>query len=41
MKAKTIKFIFLCVAMLCILCFPVQVLAETQQATKGDERQLM
>mgnify|MGYP001383864491 FL=1 len=41
MKAKTIKFIFLCVAMLCILCFPVQVLAETQQGTTGDELQLM
>lgn len=41
MKAKTIKFIFLCVAMLCILCFPVQVLADTQQGTTGDELQLM
>ena len=41
MKAKTIKFIFLCVAMLCILCFPVQVLAETQQGTTGDDLQLM
>ena len=41
MKAKTIKSILLCVAMLCILCFPVQVLAETQQGTTGDELQLM
>lgn len=41
MKAKTIKSILLCVAMLCILCFPVQVLAETKQGTTGDELQLM
>ena len=41
MKAKTIKSILLCVAMLCILCFPVQVLAETQQGTTSDELQLM
>lgn len=41
MKAKTIKSILLCVAMLCILCFPVQVLAETQQGTTSDEFQLM
>ena len=41
MKSKTIKSILLCVAMLCILCFPVQVLAETQQGTTGDELQLM
>ena len=36
-----IKSILLCVAMLCILCFPVQVLAETQQGTTSDELQLM
>jgi len=41
MKSITIKFILLCVAMLCILCFPVQVLAETKQGTTGDELQLM
>lgn len=41
MKHKTIKSILLVVAMLCILCFPVQVLAETQQGTTGDELQLM
>lgn len=41
MKAKTIKSILLCVAMLCILCFPVQVLAETQQGTTSDELQLI
>ena len=41
MKAKTIKSILLCVAMLCTLCFPVQVLAETQQGTTSDELQLM
>lgn len=41
MKNKTIKSILLVVAMLCILCFPVQVLAETQQGTNGDELQLM
>ena len=41
MKSKTIKYILLCIAMLCILCFPVQVLAETQQGTTGDELQLM
>lgn len=41
MKHKTIKSILLVVAMLCVLCFPVQVMAETQQGTKGDELQLM
>lgn len=41
MKLKAIKSILLCVAMLCILCFPVQVLAETKQCTTGDELQLM
>lgn len=41
MKLKAIKSILLCVAMLCILCFPVQVLAETKQGTTGDELQLM
>ncbi len=41
MKHKTIKSILLVVAMLCVLCFPVQVMAETQQGTTGDELQLM
>lgn len=41
MKSKAIKSILLCVAMLCILCLPIQVLAETKQGTTGDELQLM
>ena len=41
MKLKAINSSLLCVAMLCILCFPVQVLAETKQGTTGDELQLM
>ena len=41
MKHKTIKSLLLVVAMLCVLCFPVQVMAETQQGTNGDELQLM
>ena len=41
MKHKSIKSILLVVAMLCVLCFPVQVMAETQQGTNGDELQLM
>ena len=41
MKHKSIKSILLVVAMLCVLCFPVQVLAETKQGTTGDELQLM
>ena len=41
MKHKTIKSILLVVAMLCVLCFPVHVMAETQQGTNGDELQLM
>ena len=41
MKHKTIKSILLVVAMLCVLCFPVQAMAETQQGTHGDELQLM
>lgn len=41
MKTKTIKSIILCIAMLCIFCFPVQVSAEPQQGTTGDELQLM
>lgn len=40
MKTKTIKSIILCIAMLCIFCFPVQVSAEPQQGTTGDELQL-
>ena len=35
------KSILLVIAMLCVLCFPVQVMAETQQGTNGDELQLM
>lgn len=41
MKTKTIKSIILCIAMLCIFCFPVQVSAEPQQGTTGDDLQLM
>lgn len=41
MKSKTIKTIILVISMLCIFCCPVQVLAETQQGTNGDELQLM
>ena len=41
MKRKSIKSILLVIAMLCLLCFPVQVMAETQQGTNGDELQLM
>lgn len=41
MKCKSITSILLVLAMLCILCFPVQVLAETKQGTTGDELQLM
>ena len=41
MKHKSIKSILLVIAILCVLCFPVQVMAETQQGTNGDELQLM
>ena len=41
MKRKTITSILLALALLCTLCFPVQVLAETKQGTTGDELQLM
>ena len=41
MKHKSIKSILLVIAMLCLLCFPVQVMAETKQGTTGDELQLM
>ena len=41
MKHKSITSILLVLAMLCILCFPIQVLAETKQGTTGDELQLM
>ena len=41
MKRKSITSILLVLSMLCILCFPVQVLAETKQGTTGDELQLM
>lgn len=41
MTHKSIKSILLVIAMLCVLCFPVQVMAETQQGTNGDELQLM
>ena len=41
MRSKTLKSILLVLSLLCILCFPVQVMAETQQGTTGDEFQLM
>lgn len=41
MKSKTKKSFLIVLAMLCILCFPVQVMAETKQGTTGDELQLM
>ncbi len=41
MKFKTVKAIALVLSMLCILCFPVQVMAETKQGTNGDELQLL
>lgn len=41
MKSKAIKSVLLAVSLLCILCFHVQVSAETQQGTNGDELQLV
>ena len=41
MKRKSITSILLVLSMLCLLCFPVQVMAETKQGTTGDELQLM
>lgn len=41
MKSKAIKSFLLAVSLLCILCFPVQVSATTQQGTNGDELQLV
>lgn len=41
MKRKSITSILLVLSMLSLLCFPVQVMAETQQGTNGDELQLM
>lgn len=41
MKRKSITSILLVLSMLCFLCFPVQVMAETKQGTTGDELQLM
>lgn len=41
MKRKSIISILLVLSMLCLLCFPVQVMAETKQGTTGDELQLM
>ena len=41
MKRKSITSILLVFSMLCLLCFPVQVMAETKQGTTGDELQLM
>ena len=41
MISKILKFVLLVLSMVCILCFPVQVMAETQQGTTGDELQLM
>ena len=41
MKSKTVKSFLIVLSVLCLLCFPVQVMAETQQGTNGDELQLM
>lgn len=41
MKHKSITSILLVLSVLCLLCFPVQVIAETKQGTTGDELQLM
>ena len=41
MKRKSLTTILLELSMLCLLCFPVQVMAETKQGTTGDELQLM
>lgn len=41
MQVKTLKSVFLLLAMVCVLCFPVQVSAETQQGTDGDELQVL
>lgn len=41
MRSKILKSILLVLSMVCILCFPVHVMAETKQGTTGDELQLM
>lgn len=41
MKTKMLKSVLLVLSLVCILCFPVQVSAEPQQGTDGDELQLM
>ncbi|MDO5123685.1 MAG: hypothetical protein Q4D44_03340 [Eubacteriales bacterium] len=41
MKSKTMKSLLIVLSLICVLCFPVQVIAETQQGTNGDELQLM
>lgn len=41
MKSNVMKSVLLIISTLCILCFPVQVSAETQQGTNGDELQLI
>ena len=41
MKSIIIKSALLIGALLCILCFPVQVLSEPQQGTEGNELQLI
>lgn len=41
MESKAIKSVLLAVSLLCILCFPVQVSATTQQGTSSDELQLL
>lgn len=41
MKSKVIKTVLVAVSLLCIICFPVQVSATTQQGTNGDELQLV
>ena len=41
MKAKMIKSILLMLSLVCILCCPVSVSAETKQGTDGDELQML
>lgn len=40
MKRNTLK-IFIIASMICLLCFPTLVMADTRQGTTGDELQLM
>lgn len=41
MKNNILKSFLIIISALCIFCFPVQVMADTQQGTNGDELQLM